>query len=199
VRTEAQKQSIAEANDTVATQHLPIDSDSQTPEGESKKRAPFIPDCFPQTQELFERLVDGSLSLDESSTQGILPMLYAADSEPFLSSQHGDGQTLAHLAARYGCRSLWEILRDSGTNLDVTDKHGQKPHDYINDAWSHPPTPDMGRAPTLTEVNPEQGPIAGGLRVWLRGCDFPALFPLFARFGNAVVPTVGMDCVASPN
>jgi hypothetical protein len=124
-------ESIAEANDTVTTQYLPIDSDSQTPEGESKKWASFIPDCFPQTQKLFEQLVDGSLSLDESSTGGILPMLYAADSEPFLSSQNGDGQTLAHLAARYGCRSLWEDLRDSGINFDVTDQHGKKPRDYV--------------------------------------------------------------------
>jgi hypothetical protein len=199
VRTEGEKQSIAEADDTVATQRLPIDSDSQTPEGESKKWAPFIPDCFPQTQELFERLVGGSLSLDESSTRGILPVLYAVDSEPFLSSQNGDGQALAHLAARYGCRSLWKTLRDNGANLDIIDKHGQKPHDYINDAWSRPPTPDKGRTPTLIEVSPELGPLAGGSTIWLRGLGFPPLFTLFARFGTAVVPTVSMDCFASPN
>jgi hypothetical protein len=126
-------------------------------------------------------------------------MLYAADSEPFLSSQNGDGQTLAHLAARYGCRSLWEKLRDSGTNLDVIDKHGQKPRDYIKDAWSRPPTPDTDRTPILTEVSPELGPLAGGSRIWLKGQDFPDLFPLFARFGTAVASTVSMDCFASPN
>ena len=44
--------------------------------------------------------------------------------------------------------------------------------------------------PTLTEVNPDSGSITGGVRIWLRGMDFPALLPLFARFGAAVVPTV---------
>ena len=44
--------------------------------------------------------------------------------------------------------------------------------------------------PTLTEVNPESGPTAGGARIWLKGIDFPRIFPLFARFGTAVVPTV---------
>ena len=47
-------------------------------------------------------------------------------------------------------------------------------------------------APTLTEVNPESGSITGGARIWLKGIDFPALFPLFARFGTAVVPTVSL-------
>jgi len=53
-----------------------------------------------------------------------------------------------------------------------------------------PPRTDGGSSPTLTEVNPESGPITGGARIWLKGIDFPALFPLFARFGTAVVPTV---------
>ena len=44
--------------------------------------------------------------------------------------------------------------------------------------------------PTLTEVNPESGPVTGGARIWLKGIDFPALFPLFARFGTTVVATV---------
>lgn len=44
--------------------------------------------------------------------------------------------------------------------------------------------------PTLTEVNPESGPITGGARIWLKGINFPALFPLFARFGTTVVATV---------
>ena len=44
--------------------------------------------------------------------------------------------------------------------------------------------------PTLTEVNPERGSITGGARIWLKGMDFPNLFPLFVRFGTTVVPTV---------
>ena len=53
-----------------------------------------------------------------------------------------------------------------------------------------PPKTDGERPPTLTEVNPDSGSITGGVRIWLKGIDFPALLPLFARFGAAVVPTV---------
>ena len=55
-----------------------------------------------------------------------------------------------------------------------------------------PPVTDGERGPTLTEVNPEHGSIIGGAKIWLKGIDFPALFPLFARFGTAVVPTVSL-------
>jgi len=55
-----------------------------------------------------------------------------------------------------------------------------------------PPSTDEGPTPTLTEVNPETGSITGGARIWLKGMDFPTLFPLFARFGTAVVPTVSL-------
>ena len=54
----------------------------------------------------------------------------------------------------------------------------------------HTTSEDRERAPILTEVNPDSGSTTGGARIWLKGIDFPALFPLFARFGNAVVPTV---------
>ncbi len=53
-----------------------------------------------------------------------------------------------------------------------------------------PPRTDAEPTPTLTDVNPEQGSTTGGARIWLKGMDFPAHFPLFARFGTAVVPTV---------
>jgi len=56
-----------------------------------------------------------------------------------------------------------------------------------------PPKADEERNPTLTEVNPDSGSITGGVRIWLKGMDFPALLPLFARFGAAVVPTVSMS------
>ena len=55
-----------------------------------------------------------------------------------------------------------------------------------------PPKIDGVRPPTLTEVNPDSGSIAGGVRIWLKGMDFPALLPLFARFGATVVPTVSV-------
>ena len=53
-----------------------------------------------------------------------------------------------------------------------------------------PPKADGERTPTLTEGNPDSGTFTGGVRIWLKGMDFPALLPLFARFGAAVVPTV---------
>ena len=63
-------------------------------------------------------------------------------------------------------------------------------------AWKPPtraialPRTDGEPIPTLTEVNPESGSVTGGARIWLKGMDFPAVFPLFVRFGTAVVPTV---------
>jgi hypothetical protein len=63
----------------------------------------------------------------------------------------------------------------------------------------NPPGTDGESSPALTEVNPEQGPLAGGARIWLKGIGFPPLFSLFARFGTAVAPTVSMDCFASTN
>ena len=53
-----------------------------------------------------------------------------------------------------------------------------------------PPETAGERTPTLTEVNPDSASITGGVRIWLKGMHFPALCPLFARFGAAVVPTV---------
>lgn len=47
-------------------------------------------------------------------------------------------------------------------------------------------------AATLTEVNPESGSTTGGARIWLKGVDFPMHFPLYARFGTAVVATVSL-------
>jgi len=64
-----------------------------------------------------------------------------------------------------------------------------------------PPGTEGECTPTLTEVNPESGSITGGATIWLKGMDFPTLFPLFARFGTAVVPTVSSltTCEAPSN
>ena len=58
---------------------------------------------------------------------------------------------------------------------------------------------DGERLPTLTEVNPNSGSITGGVEIWLKGMDFPALLPLFARFGAAIAPTVGVCLCFSRN
>jgi hypothetical protein len=52
------------------------------------------------------------------------------------------------------------------------------------------PRTDGERDPILTQVNPESGSITGGAVIWLAGIDFPALFPLFARFGTSVMRAV---------
>ena len=56
-----------------------------------------------------------------------------------------------------------------------------------------PPTTDSEATPTLTELNPDAGSIRGGARIWLKGINFPSRFPLFARFGTTVVPTVRLN------
>jgi hypothetical protein len=83
--------------------------------------------------------------------------------------------------------------RNADSNSDPTNAR-KGPPQGIN-----PPRTDGDPSPTLTDVNPEQGPLIGGSRVWLKGRGFPNLFPLFARFGTAVVQTVSVDCLASLN
>ena len=63
------------------------------------------------------------------------------------------------------------------------------PLDAIKPLNQPPPRTEGEIVPTLTEVNPGSGSITGGATIWLQGMDFPS-FPLFARFGTAVVPTV---------
>jgi hypothetical protein len=72
--------------------------------------------------------------------------------------------------------------RNAGPNSDSL----KPPHQAIV-----PPRADQEPTPTLMDVNPESGSIMGGARIWLKGKDFPAHTPLFARFGTAVVTTVG--------
>jgi ankyrin repeat protein len=69
------------------------------------ERTPIFPNHFPQTQELFEQLVDGSLSLDESSTRVILPMLCAADNEPHNLRPAGEQRSLVHLSVVDGFKA----------------------------------------------------------------------------------------------
>ena len=76
---------------------------------------------------------------------------------------------------------LTQMPPNAGPNSDSLNP----PHQEIT-----PPRTDQQPTPTLVDVNPESGSITGGARIWLKGKDFPAAFPLFARFGTAVVPTV---------
>ena len=74
-----------------------------------------------------------------------------------------------------------QVPPNAGRNSDSRNT----PHRVIN-----PPRTDRQPTPTLMDVNPESGSTTGGARIWLKGIDFPARFPLFARFGTAVVATV---------
>ena len=73
------------------------------------------------------------------------------------------------------------LPRNAGPSFDSLNT----PHQAIV-----PPRTDPEPTPTLTEVNPDSGSITGGVRIWLKGKDFPAHLTLYARFGTAVVPTV---------
>ena len=67
------------------------------------------------------------------------------------------------------------------------------PNANTNSEAIGPPRPDGDPTPTLTEVNPETGSITGGARIWLKGINFSSRFPIFARFGTTVVPTVSLN------
>ena len=67
----------------------------------------------------------------------------------------------------------------------------------INSEAIAPPRTDDEPTSTLTEVNPETGSMTGGARIWLKGINFTSRFPLFARFGTTVVPTVSLNHLAS--
>ena len=94
-----------------------------------------------------------------------------------LGGQHYEGSSSGSLPVALPPH----LPRSAGPNVDSLDI----PHQAIV-----PPRADDGPTPTLIDVNPESGSITGGARIWLKGKDFPALIPLFARFGTAVVPTV---------
>jgi hypothetical protein len=99
-------------------------------------------DHSPQTRAMFDHLTErtNSLSLDESSTQGIPPLQSATDGPLFISRQNGGGQTLAHIAASCGRKALYEDLRMWGIDSGVTDKYGCTPRDHVRfeTDW-HPP------------------------------------------------------------
>jgi hypothetical protein len=90
--------------------------DLQTPQQENEKDEKedlrLFLRCFPQTLALFEHLTDwsSSLSLDESCRQGIRPMLSATDGRLLISERKEAGQTLADIAAAYGCKALYEDI-----------------------------------------------------------------------------------------
>ena len=97
--------------------------------------------------------------------------------DPPLSDQHRDGSPSSSLFFNPPI----QLPRNAGPNSDSL----KTPHQAII-----PPTTDRQPSPTLMDVNPESGSITGGARIWLKGKHFPAVFPLFARFGTAVVSTV---------
>jgi hypothetical protein len=74
--------------------------------------APQFLDRFPRTRACFELFTDrfSSLSLDESSSQCIQPLLSAPDGRLFISRQNEGVRTLTHIAASYRCGALYQDL-----------------------------------------------------------------------------------------
>jgi hypothetical protein len=74
--------------------------------------APHFLDSFPRTRAWFEHFTDrsSSLSLDESSSQSIQPLLSAPDGRLFISGQNEGVRALTHTAASYGCEALYQDL-----------------------------------------------------------------------------------------
>ena len=97
--------------------------------------------------------------------------------DPPLCGQHRDGSPFSGLSLT----PPTQLPPNAGPNSNSLNT----PHQAII-----PPRIDQEPTPTLMDVNPESGSITGGARIWLKGRDFPAVFPLFARFGTAVVSTV---------
>ena len=98
---------------------------------------------------------------------------------PPLCGPHHDGSPSSSLSLTQPT----QLPPNTGPNSDLLNN----PHQAII-----PPVTDRQPTPTLMDVNPESGSITGGARIWLKGKDFPALIPLFARFGTAVVSTVSI-------
>ena len=95
--------------------------------------------------------------------------------EPPLRDQHRDAGPSSPLSVTRPT----QLSPNAGPNHDSL----STPHQAMRDQQT---------TPTLTDVNPDSGSIVGGTRIWLQGTDFQALFPMFARFGTAVVLTVSI-------
>jgi hypothetical protein len=108
-------------------------------------------------------------------TDDAMPAINLRD--PPILDQHREGSPSGSVPLTLPPHLPWH----AGPNFDSLDT----PHQAIVS-----PRTDEEPTPTLIDVNPESGSITGGARIWLKGKDFPALLPLFARFGTAVVSTV---------
>ena len=128
---------------------------------------------------------DGALQRDAADEQNDHPMS-APTINPRNAPQHGQYREGDSSSASPPAIPPLQPPRNAGS------------HSGPISAWKPPnsaippPRTDGEPTSTLTEVNPESGSITGGARIWLKGIEFPALFPLFARFGTVVVPTVGL-------
>ena len=142
-----------------------------------KRKGPPEPDPPPRKN---RRVGDSNVSVQRNSQRN--------------GQLHYPGQAIGHQAAPRDIQSYGDgsfTPRRTGQTHQPPQNPSSNPAPVgINEPPDHTTSTDRERAPTLTEVNPDSWSTTGGARIWLKGIDFPALFPLFARFGNAVVPTV---------
>lgn len=88
--------------------------------------------------------------------------------------------------------------RTSGPPMSPADNHllVSPTEATIPSRPSVPPDRDEGiadgRGPVLEGINPNKGPISGGIDIWIEGSNIPTgLTPLYARFGDNFSRVVG--------
>ena len=79
----------------------------------------------------------------------------------------------------------------SESSVEPSDNHVSRSQQHISPDTREGDTTEAGAVGlTLQSTNPDTGPIAGGIPIWLSVLNLPTEFPLFARFGTNVTATV---------
>ena len=87
----------------------------------------LVQESFPDTFQLFEELAEADLPLGESLKDVLDPLTEGDDA---IHLTNGAGQTLAHIAALYGCDNVVEELIDLGVDTGTTNNTGHTVADY---------------------------------------------------------------------
>ena len=88
----------------------------------------------------------------------------------------------------------------SESTVEPSDNHASHSQRHISPDTRESGTTEAGAVGlTLQSTNPDTGPVAGGIPIWLSVLNLPTEFPLFVRFGTNVTATVSpQECSLSP-